>query len=214
VANFAHVGGGVAGLFLCMAMRQKRDTEAVSDAKAIQADMNGDLSLAPLYSLIAMAEDDPQNPDALRALIASAMRQHSQGAIEKAFAQAGPSLIETQPALVAYYLLDLQGSGSAYKPMHLLRLAGLLEQSGETQKAIRVRKLVVDRFGTEADAETALYRMAQCAWKAHRDAQTARSCLSEMAERFPRGQMTPYGQILWQQIEQSATGGTGRRPAR
>jgi TolA-binding protein len=59
------------------------------------------------------------------------------------------------------------------------------------------------RFPTDPDTETALFRMAKCAWTAHRDAQTARACLSEMVKRFPRGEMTPYGRTLWQQIEQS-----------
>jgi membrane associated rhomboid family serine protease len=201
VANFAHVGGSVAGALLCLAMRMKRDTEAVSEAKAMQADMK-DLSLVPLYSLRAMLEQDPQNGELLRAMITPALRQRNQAAIDEAFTRAGTSLIDTDPELVAYYLIDLQGAGSIYQPMHLLHLAGLLERSGDTQKALRAYRVIADRFASAPETETALYRMAQCSWNAHKDSETARSCLAEMAKRFPKGEMTPYGRALWQQIEQ------------
>lgn len=205
VANFAHVGGGVGGALLCLAMRAKRDTEAVSDAKAMHADMK-DLSLVPLHALRTMLEEDPQNGEILRAMIAPAMRQHNDGAIDAAFAGAGTSLIDADPALVAYYLIDLHGAGSIYQPVHLLRLAGLLERSGDTQKALGAYKIIADRFSNATETETALYRMAQCSWNAHKDSQTARSCLAEMAKRFPKGEMTPYGRALWQQIEKGTTG--------
>lgn len=209
VANFAHVGGSFCGALLCFILRIKRDTEVVSEAKAIQAETK-DLSLVPLYALQSMLEDDPRDPNLLRAIVAPAMREGNSAAVDKAFSLAGPELIEIDAGLVAYYLLDVRGSGDFYNPVQLLRLAGTLERSGDSLRAMGIYRLIVERFATAPETETALYRTAQCSWNTHHDAQTALACLSDMMQRFPMGAMTPYGRRLRQQIEQAgASAGPG-----
>ena len=210
VANFAHVGGSICGALLCLLLRIKRDTEVVSDAKAIQAETK-DLSLVPLYALQSMLADDPRNPELLRAIVAPALREQNSSAIDKAFSQAGPELIDADPALVSYYLLDVRGSGEFYNPLQLLRLGGAMERSGDILRAAGLYRLIVERYVNAPEVETALYRMAQCSWNNQRDAQTALACLSEMMQRFPQGDMSPYGRQLHQQIEQAGAS-AGPRP--
>lgn len=212
VANFAHVGGSACGALLCFLLRIKRDTEVVSDARAIQAETK-DLSLVPLHALQQMLEEDPRDPALLRAIVAPALREHNTSAIDKAFAQAGPELIDVDPALVAYYLLDVRGPGDFYNPVQLLRLAGTLQKSGDTLKAVGIYRLIVERFGAVPETETALYRMAQCSWNSHHDDKTALACLSEMTRCFPAGPMSPYCRQLRQQIEKAGATGTPPTPA-
>jgi hypothetical protein len=199
IANFAHVGGSFSGALMCLVMHIRRDTEAVSDAKAIEAETK-DLSLVPLYALQSMLEAEPRNVHVLRAMIGCAIRDHNSLAIDKAFAQAGPELIDLDPELVAIYLLDVHGEGSFYTPVQVLRLAGICQQRSDTIRAIGLYKLVAERYPNAREAETALYRTAQCCWNKHRDAQTAVACLSAMSQRFPQGPMAPYGRQLQQQI--------------
>ncbi len=199
VANFAHLGGAVIGALMCMVMGVTRDSPEVSEAKAIQADTK-DLSLMPLHVLQTMLEEDPSNPDLVRAIIPPALSLRRQDAIDKAFAGAGPALIESAPTLVAHYLVDLGGQAELYQPVHLLRLSGHLEQAGDHAKALHVCKLIADRYPMTNDAETAIYRMANTYWRVFKDGQRAQACLAEMQRRFPNGQMAHYSRSLMREL--------------
>jgi len=199
VANFAHLGGAAIGALMCMLMGVTRDSSEVSEAKALQADVK-QLSLLPLHSLQAMLEQDPGNPELVRAIIPPALSMHRQDAIDKAFADAGTGLVEKAPSLVAHYLVELGGQVGLYRPLHLLRLAGHLEQDGDHTRALHVYKLVADNYGDTSDAETAIFRMAQSYWRNFRDGARASACLEEMQRRFPNGPMSHYGRGLMQEV--------------
>jgi membrane associated rhomboid family serine protease len=200
VANFAHVGGVLGGLLICLALRAKRDSSELSEARAIQADMK-DLSLMPLHALQTMLESDPLNTQLIRAMVKPAYNLNKVGVIHDAMARAGTAMIEADPTFVAYYLTTLRGESGIYQPVQLLRLAGVLERAGEASQALQVYSLISQRDATSQDAETALYKMANCYWTTFHDVQNARNCLREMATRFPNGPMTPYGRNLWNQIK-------------
>ncbi|MCL5102857.1 MAG: rhomboid family intramembrane serine protease [Armatimonadetes bacterium] len=199
VANFAHVGGGLAGVLLCMAMRAKRDTEALSEAKAIQSDMK-ELSMMPLHALETMAEEDPCNPEIIRAMITPAINLSRQNVVHEAFARAGAELIDKDPGLVAHFLVNMAGSVAIYQPVHLLRLCGQLERMGYTDKALSIYLTVVNGNPSAPEAETALYRMALCCWNEHHDRVKAEKCLNEMVRRFPNGPMIQFARTLQRQM--------------
>jgi len=202
VAYFAHVGGGFTGVLICLLLRPKRDTEAISEAKAIQADLK-DITLLPLHALEPMLEEDPCNPELIRALVKPALSLNQKEAIDRAMARAGPEMVDKDPDFVLYYLTVLDGKVEIYRPVHLLRLAMAMERRGRPEQAIHIYQMLDSAYPTAPDVETALYRMASCYWNSFKDAENARNCLREMARRFPKGQMTPYGRALWSQIPQS-----------
>jgi membrane associated rhomboid family serine protease len=199
VANFAHLGGTTLGVLMCMVMHVKRDSEDISDAKAVQADV-GNLSAAPLSALQAMLTDDPGNPEVIRAMIPGALSANVQNVIHQAMEQAGAPLIDRDPKLVAHYLLDLQGNCAIYQPVHLLHLCNLLQQAGDPARAISVYKSIVTNCPTAPETEAALYRMASCYWSMFNDAQSAKACLAEMDRRFPFGDMAQFGKTLMRQL--------------
>ncbi|MHB1459581.1 MAG: rhomboid family intramembrane serine protease [Armatimonadota bacterium] len=203
VASFAHVGGLATGALLCLAMRVKRDTEALSDAKAIQSDLK-DLSMMPLHALETMAEEDPCNPEIIRAMITPAINLSRQNVVHEAFERAGSEIIDKDPGLVAHFLVDMKGNPEIYKSVHLLRLCGQLERMGYTDKALSVYLKIVNGNPTAPEAETALYRMANCCWNELHDRAKAEKCLNELASRFPEGSMSQFARTLQRQM--SATG--------
>ncbi|NLC55853.1 MAG: rhomboid family intramembrane serine protease [Armatimonadetes bacterium] len=200
VGHFAHVGGAAVGILLCLALRIKRDSEAIAGAKAVQADMK-DLSLLPLDVLETMLAEDPRNPEIIRAMIRPAIDLGRQQVIEEAMERAGPGLIEQDPLLVAHYLLVLRGKAALYQPVHLLRLAGRLERDGHHQEATRLYGLLVQAHPAAPEVEMAIYRMAVGYWEHLGDAGRARACLRQLATRFPKGEMFALGRDLWRRIE-------------
>lgn len=200
VANFAHVGGAIAGALLCLALRAKRDSEALSDARAIHADFK-DLDNMPFHALQTMLEEDPHNLELLRAMFGPAVKLGQQAAIDRAMEAFGPQLVTQDPRLVAHYLTILQGKAEIYQSVHLLRLAGLMERSGEAQNAIDIYRLIAEGRPADPAAETALYRIALCSWNSFRNAATARACLMQLQQRFPHGEMMPFARQLWNQMQ-------------
>lgn len=195
VANFVHVGGAFTGALLCMAFKVKRDTMEMSEAKAVHADMK-DLSILPLSALQTMLEDDPGNPELIRAAIKPAISFSQESIIHEAMAKAGPSMLDKDPGLVAYYLLTFHGDPRLYQAVHLLKAAGTIERTGDIRQAMGLYHYAIRNYPPSTDIEMAFYRMAQCYWKGFRDSKNATACLAEMQKRYPMGSLRPYAEGL------------------
>jgi len=109
-------------------------------------------------------------------------------------------MIDKDPGLIAYYLMELGGDPGIYPPMYLLRLASAMERANDCEKAVGVYRMISERYPTVPECETALYRMALCCWKRMNDAATARTCVAELQKRFPNGEMYSYGEMLLRQM--------------
>lgn len=199
VANFAHVGGALLGVVLAKAMMVKRDTEAVSEAKAIEAETK-DLSLVPLCALQEMLSEDPRNTRLLRAVAEAAMRDRRPEIVADAITRAGPGLIEEDASLVAWYLVDCRGVPTVYKPLELLRLARCLREAGDHVRSVGILEVIHTAFPTEPESERALYELATHYLNFVRQPDAARRYLEEMGRRFPNGPMTQFGRVLMNQI--------------
>ncbi|MEN6370520.1 MAG: rhomboid family intramembrane serine protease [Armatimonadota bacterium] len=201
VANFAHVGGAFTGAVLCIALKAKRDTESVSEAKAIQADMK-DLSLMPAHALETMLEQDPTNIDIIKAMAKPGLSYSQNMTLEKAFINATPVLIDRDPAFVMYYLMTLRRNIDILPSMYLLRLARVMERSAASHDILSIYGRIIQRDPVSPDAETALYRMAEYHLNVLNDKESTKNCLRELAKRFPNGPMTQFGRILWNRATQ------------
>lgn len=196
VANFAHVGGGVAGALLCLALKVRRDSEQVSEAKASQAEMK-DLKLVSLADLEVMRAAEPQRVDIIRALIPQAVRNMRMDLVKRAFAEAGPTLLTEDPNLVIYYLMRLEGDHKLYKTSQLMRLARHVEHDPDPKNAIGIYDLILDHYPNAPETEMVLYRLALLFWEKQQDKDTAWMLLSQLLERFPYGSLEhPAKQLM------------------
>lgn len=200
VADFCHVGGGVAGALFCFLIRAKRDNEALAKAKAIQSESR-DLSSMPLHALQTMLKHDPGNIELIRAMIIPAIRQGQPYTVDAALADVGPELIDRDPQLVAWYLVDLHGNAGIYRSVHLLRLAGQMERLDEPLQAIAVYRLISDGRPKDPEAAVALYRMAFYYWNVLNDGENAKALLAEIHRRYPHGEMTRFAEGLSRRME-------------
>lgn len=199
VANFAHVGGSVSGALLCLAMRMKRDSAELSEAKATQAEVK-DLSLLSLSELEVMRKADPQNPEILRAMLRPAVSLGKVDALYRAYQEAGPALIDKAPDLVLVYLLRMQGDYSLYTPAQLIRLARHAEETPNPQQALAIYQVIREHYPQAMENEMALYRTALCYKDKLRDHVNARASLQELVARYPFGTLEPYARVLMKEL--------------
>ena len=203
VANFAHVGGAAAGAILCFALGMRRDSHALSKAKATYADVRnlGDLTVSELETML---RHDPTNPAVIRAAIAPANSAGRMDIVQEAMEKSGMALMEKDPELVATYLTDLKGDLGCFPLGRLIWLADNRQHAGDTQSALKLYERIAECYPDTPDMETALCRMAQIHWNANHDAAGARQCIETMLERFPYGPMALAGENLLRQMDQAA----------
>jgi membrane associated rhomboid family serine protease len=199
VANFAHVGGSLAGALLCLALGMKRDTAALSEVKRAQAEVEH-LELLTLQELELIRADDPQNLRVLRALVHPALAQGESDLLHRAFRDAGPSLIDSDPQLVMEYL-QLQGDVTIYSARDLLRLARIAEDGANPTVALHLYALVRSTYPRAIESEMALYRMGVVSWEKLHDRATAIRHLHALLEQYPFSTMEPYVRVLLRELE-------------
>lgn len=199
VANVAHVAGGITGLLFCLAFRMRRDSDRVSRAKETHSEMK-DLTLVPLRELEDMRAEDPLNLDILHAMLPQAVRMGRLAIMERAFREAGPPLVEKDPAMLVTYLLQLSGDPQLFTAAQLMRLAHSAELSPHPEQAIDIYLLIIKHYPHAHETETMLYRLGLCYWEKQRDAPRARACLQELLKRYPYGSMEQFAKTLLRKI--------------
>ena len=197
-----HLAGVAAGALLCFLIRAPRDPRYVADAKAYESDVV-DPEKVPLTGLLDLAEADPCNPEIMRAMLHRAADEDREAEVIPAVTRAGPQLADKDPDLVIQYLTEMKGDASIYPPQTLLHLGISLESRDDVDRALTIFRILADKYPSSADAEVALYHMANLYWEKRHNPESARSCLEEMASHFPNGEMADYGDELKQQMGQS-----------
>jgi len=195
IENFTNVGGLVGGALLCLAMKVKRDSALLSHVKKEQSEL-GDLQLLEVPELEILREDDPTDPDILRAMLKPAMEDGRLDILEQAFREAGAALIDKDPALVATYMLSCHGDNTCYTPAMLLHTAHALEDAGDPRRALQIYQIVLDRHPQSPEVEVVLYLVAYC-WSHYLgDAENARAVLTDLLQRFPNSPMASQAKTL------------------
>ena len=196
VGHFAHIGGVFTGILLCVLLRQKRDSEALSEARAVHADAK-DLTNVPVYSLRTMSEADPTNGDIIRAMIPPALSMGQERYVHEAIARGGRQLLQQDPDLIAHYLTDVNGDASQYTGPELLRMGSHLERMGDATRAVKIYSMLIKVHPQAPDVEMALF------WTAFRDGAKAQACIREMEKHFPSGELATYRDNLRRQMGQA-----------
>jgi len=140
------------------------------------------------------------NTEILRAMVRPAIIQGRLDRLEKAFREAGPTIIDKDPALIATYLLNCHGDDSFYTPAMLIRTARALEGDVDPRHSLRIYQLVWDHHPQSPEIEMVLYRMAFCWWERLQEAEKSRAALTELLKRYPYGSMEPHAKALLRRI--------------
>ena len=203
IANFAHLFGMLTGLILAKLLGAKRDSQAMSEAKAA---MSGayDFSGLNLWQMMPVLEKDPSNPEVLGAFIEKSLLENKRYLIEDALKAAGPSLIIKGPELVASYLLERQGDIRIYSPAQIFTLAGVTRRAGKIEEALKLYQTALENFPDDPALEMGYLKLAEMEWNHLKDAESALGCLDEMQRRFPEGKLASYALDLRDRIRMSS----------
>jgi len=202
VGNFAHLSGLIAGFLYCKAIRAKRDTEALSNLKTTLTNP-ADFSEISYWNLLPVLGAEPDNIEALKALMDRTGGEVKQESLDHAMRSAGPDLIQKAPALVAEYLISKNGDMEIYQPNQIFKLASIMKSEGRHKDALGLYEMLAHCDSDSEDAEMALFRMAQIQWEQFKDAAAALSSLYKLQRRFPNGSLFSTAQKLRRDIEKS-----------
>jgi membrane associated rhomboid family serine protease len=184
VGHFAHVGGVIGGVLLCILFRSRRDTEVVSELRAVQFEMK-DPDRISLPILNARLEEEPENLELLLEITSLSQQQNQPHALDIAMETAGPGLLSTAPDFVLDYLLNRRGRVDLYPPGKLLSLAERMLASGRWGPAVNLYRRLADSLQRTPTGEIAQLRLAECQWSKNRDTAACEQALTEFDRIYP-----------------------------
>ncbi len=186
VANFAHVGGVVAGAVIVWALRFKRDTSEVSQVRAIQADVKRleSLTLKEMRPLILASPDDD---DLVSTFANKALDEGSAEDIQLALQANMRGLLLHCPQVVSHYIAVLKGSPDAFSPADILLVGRWCESNDRPDHALAIYAEIESRHAESRELEMALFRSAHIYWTLRNDPRSALSKLEALFSRFPAG---------------------------
>lgn len=195
VAHFAHIGGMLFGLVFPQVMAVRRDPEAVSQIKVLQAD-GVDLNEMSVSALETLLEHTPDDPALFSALVTAAVRENRPEKVAAAFRNAPEKFIQECPAAVSTMLLELKRYPRLLLPVHYLQLAGRLGATGQYYAQTQILQLLLGVYPRAPECETALLRLARLYLEQWKDPKAARMYLDALISRAPYGALADEARIM------------------
>lgn len=186
VANFAHVGGVVAGAVTVWALGLKRDTSEVSKVRAIHADVKKleSLTLEEMRPLaLASQEDD----DILFHFARKAMEEGSAKDIELALKANTRGVLLHCPQVASHYIAILKGPLDTFSPADILLVGRWCESNNRPDQALAIYTMIESQHPDAKELEMALFRSAYIYWMTRNDDRTALAKLQMLLSKFPAG---------------------------
>ncbi len=195
IAHFAHIGGVFFGLLFPVALRMKRDDNAVSELKAMQSD-GVPLSEMPLSALETLLEQDPDDPELFGAAVLAAVRERRPERALAAFLKAPDRFIQECPVAVSTLLLQQKARAGLLTPVRFLRLAGRLGAVGDDRGQTQVLQLLLHAHPASPESQTALLRLARLYLERWKDREAARMYLNALLQRVSSGPLADEARLL------------------
>ncbi len=201
VANLAHLGGAAGGFLLCLIARIPRDTANDSHAKAY-LDEAGDYRGLRVYELAGLAQKQPDNIDLTLHLVQASMRESRplDDATLQRFQRHLPRMVrQSDPRALASAMANITSAyPTALRAGDLLTAAIQVEKQGEPNLAMLLLNRVREHpQASDADQETATYRLGLIHESWHRNYAEAQRFYEEYLRRWP---VSPMEQTVKQRL--------------
>lgn len=187
-ANFAHVGGALAGMILVLGLQIKRDTSDVSNIKAAQADVE-DIGLLSCQEVWRLVEANPEDESLLQEYAEKACRDGSRDDLIKAFKFNKRAVLVACPQTAMQLALMSPESCNIFTPSDLIYIGKFAESVNNVNAALSLYGYVTQNHPESAEVELALFRLAAIQWNKNRNSGDAIGYLNQLLERFPNGRL-------------------------
>lgn len=185
-ANFAHVGGCLAGVVLVWALQIRRDSPAISEAKANHAEVR-DINLLPCADVCKLAEANPDDEQLFVEYARKTCRDGKKDDVEQAVTMNPRLVMVACPEVALYYVINLNGNRKLFSAGDILHLGKAGEAIGNFGAALGAYTLVRQHHTDSPEAEIALFRSAALLWRELHDGVQVVQKLDELLTRFPNG---------------------------
>lgn len=199
VAHFAHIGGALGGILMCLIYKPKRDAGFVSEIKAFNHGTN-DYHLWDIYSLEAVVEKEPENTALVIGFMEKAYVKSKENKIHDFFKALGPNIKLVKPEVVSRYILDFKGDASLFEPSILLRIANDAAVAGRCIEAIGIYNAIHNTHPDAQESHMALYKAAELHWNKFKDSASARNLLYQLQTKYPNSHMMTFAKQLARQM--------------
>ena len=186
VANFAHVGGAVAGAVLVWSLQFKRDSSEVSRAKAAQADMQS-LELLSCAELAKLTDGSPEDEELLLSYARRAWEQGDMEHLSFAIKRNPRSIITNCTDAVVDYLFRSDYAPNSLTAGDVIYLGRFCEGISRPERALLLYERLQSLYPDAPDIELALYRGAWICREAYRNTERAAEKLRDQLEKSPNG---------------------------
>lgn len=186
VANFAHVGGAVAGAVTVWALQFRRDSREISEIRAAQADF-GSVNELGCVELANLVDSSPQDEELLLAYAKKAWQRMEEPHLRAALYRNPRAILLALPDAVADYLVILNGTPNVLTPGELIYMGQYCERARQAERALRVYEILQSAYPNSPEVELALYRGAMVCFHMFQDRPRTQEKLQTLISRYPTG---------------------------
>lgn len=187
-ANFAHVGGALAGAILVLGLQIKRDTSDVSQIKAAHADTK-DLGLLSCGEVWRLVEANPEDESLLQEYSEKASRDGSKDDLLRAFNFNKRAVLISCPQAAMQLIMISPESCNVFDPSDLIYTGKYAESIDNIHAALSIYSIVAEQYAESPEVELALFRLAAVQWYKNHNSADALHYLNQILEKFPNGRL-------------------------
>jgi membrane associated rhomboid family serine protease len=193
VGHFAHLGGAVAGFLAVAILQERRDSEDISGAQAMRADLR-DVDYLSFMELESLMQHPTENMRLVLAYCDKALLAPGQLGEHKCVTAlhyyATPLLESGDMDRLTAILLRLDMQYVRQLPsVYFLRLGSMLEKAGSYDFAVRLYRRMFEMEPKGRDTEVALHRAGRLMEGFYNDHEQARYYYGELLKNFPNGHL-------------------------
>jgi membrane associated rhomboid family serine protease len=192
VAHFAHIGGVIGGVLMCIVFMAKRDTEQASDAKAMLSEMK-DVTYLSERELDSIAENSPNDPHVAIAWMHKSLTsgQPINANCIEMFRRLFPKIVsEGRVEELERAALPLSMTQGVITCKQAISLAFRLEKDYKYSSASQLLLSVMNDPGAkDSDIETAIFRWALISENNLLNRDAAARAYEDFIKRFPMSPM-------------------------
>ncbi len=215
---FTHLIGMIIGVLVVMVLRTRRDSEIVSQAQAVRADLGSDIQFLTVGELESIVDASTEDMDLVIAYCNKAMLEQGERGDRnalKAIERYKPLLlVRTESKTLADVVLRIPKEIGGVSGPFYLRLGSKLEKEQRFETAAYIYRRVYDIYQSTPDAGAALMRLSRIWEQVFFNPELSQEAYTVYLEHFSPGPLTEEARKGLERVNKALAGDkSGRLPS-